>query len=172
MLSLQLIALCRQQLTKGDAIMAVTTLNSVADYLLYFAQEHGDVITPLKLQKMVYYADAWYMALNDGAELVPERFEAWVHGPVARDLYVRFADYKWQPITAEIVLPDLPANIVEHLNEIYHVFGGYTAYELEQLTHQEQPWISARGDLAVSAVCTHVLDKKETAEFYRSMMEA
>ena len=46
--------------------MAVTTLNSVADYLLCFAQEHGDVMTPLKLQKMGFYADAWYMALNGG----------------------------------------------------------------------------------------------------------
>ena len=60
--------------------MAVTTLNSVADYLLCFAQEHGDVMTPLKLQKMVFYADAWYMALNDGEELIADRFEAWVHG--------------------------------------------------------------------------------------------
>lgn len=34
--------------------MAVTTLNDVADYLLHFAQEHGDVMTPLKLQKMVF----------------------------------------------------------------------------------------------------------------------
>jgi hypothetical protein len=54
-------------------IMAVTTLNSVADYLLCFAQEHGDVMTPLKLQKMVFYADAWYMALNDGEELIADQ---------------------------------------------------------------------------------------------------
>ncbi len=61
--------------------MAVATLNSVADYLLCFAQEHGDVMTPLKLQKMVFYADARYMALNDGEELIADRFEAWVAWP-------------------------------------------------------------------------------------------
>ena len=55
--------------------MAVANLNSVADYLLCFAQEHGDLITPLKLQKMVFYADAWYMALNDGEQLIDEHFE-------------------------------------------------------------------------------------------------
>lgn len=149
--------------------MAVTTLNSVADYLLCFAQKHGDVMTPLKLQKMVFYADAWYMALNDGEELISDRFEAWVHGPVARDLYSRFADYKWQPITTEINCPDLPEGVVKHLDEIYQVFGGYTAYQLEQMTHQEKPWLMAREGFPVDAPCRNVIDKSVTSEFYRAM---
>ncbi|WP_434462520.1 Panacea domain-containing protein [Serratia plymuthica] len=152
--------------------MAVTNLNNVADYLLCFAQEHGDVMTPLKLQKMVFYADAWFMALNDGQELVADKFEAWVHGPVARDLYARFAGYKWQPITAEIKCPDLPEVVSSHLDEIYQVFGGYSAYELEQLTHQEAPWVNARRGVAENVVCQNAIDKKLTAEFYRSMMDA
>ncbi|CAM7768379.1 Antitoxin SocA-like Panacea domain-containing protein [Phytobacter diazotrophicus] len=152
--------------------MAVTTLNSVADYLLCFAQEHGDVMTPLKLQKMVFYADAWYMALNDGQELIADRFEAWVHGPVARDLYSRFADFKWQPITSEIKCPELPREVYEHLDEIYKVFGGFSAYELEQMTHQEKPWLMAREGVPSDAACRNVIDKGATAEFYRGMMDA
>lgn len=149
--------------------MAVTTLNSVADYLLCFAQKHGDVMTPLKLQKMVFYADAWYMALNNGDELIPEQFEAWVHGPVARDLYSRFADYKWQPITTKIKCPVLPDEVTKHLDEIYQVFGGYTAYQLEQMTHQEKPWLMAREGVPVDAPCRNLIDKGETSEFYRAM---
>ena len=152
--------------------MAVATLNSVADYLLCFAQEHGDVMTPLKLQKMVFYADAWYMALNDGEELIADRFEAWVHGPVARDLYIRFADYKWQPITGEIKCPELTKDVTEHLDEIYKVFGGYSAYELEQMTHQEEPWLLARAGMPSDAPCRNDIDKGVTAKFYRGMMDA
>jgi uncharacterized phage-associated protein len=76
--------------------------------------------------------------------LSPIRFEAWVHGPVARDLYIRFADYKWQPITSEIKCPELTKDVTEHLDEIYKVFGGFSAYELEQMTHQESPgyWLA------------------------------
>lgn len=151
--------------------MAVTTLNNVADYLLRFAQEHGDVMTPLKLQKMVFYADAWYMALNDGEELIADRFEAWVHGPVARDLYIRFADYRWQPITREVGYPRLPYQVREHLEEIYNVFGRYSAYELELMTHQEEPWLMARGRLPSDAPCENRIDKYVTAEFYRGMMD-
>lgn len=152
--------------------MAVTTLNSVADYLLYFAQEHGDVMTPLKLQKMVFYADAWYMALNGGEELIADRFEAWVHGPVARDLYSRFAEFKWQPINSEIKRPTLPREVYEHLDEIYQVFGGFSAYELEQMTHQEKPWLLARDGVPSDAPCQNIIDKAVTAEFYRGMMDA
>ncbi|HIE1975995.1 TPA: Panacea domain-containing protein [Escherichia coli] len=149
--------------------MAVTNVNNVADYLLHFAHEHGDLISPLKLQKMVFYADAWYMALNNGEELVPDQFEAWVHGPVARVLYNRFADYKWRPIDEDITEPDLPNEIKEHLDEIYQVFGAYTAYQLEQMTHLEKPWLLARNGVPMDAICQNVIDKKVTAEFYRSM---
>ena len=152
--------------------MAVTTLDSVADYLLCFAQEHGDVMTPLKLQKMVFYADAWYMALNDNNELIADQFEAWVHGPVARDLYSRFADYKWRPITEDIQCPEITDDIKEHLEEVYQVFGGFSAYELEQLTHQEEPWIKAREGLSDTEPCQNLIDKRLTAEFYRGMMDA
>ena len=82
--------------------MAISTANNIADYLLFFAHEHGDQITPLKLQKLVFYADAWYMALNNDRELIPNQFEAWVHGPVVRELYNRFSDYKWRAIDEEI----------------------------------------------------------------------
>lgn len=149
--------------------MAVTSINNVADYLLWFAQEHGDIITPLKLQKMVFYADAWFLALND-CELVSDRFEAWVHGPVAKSLYVRFADYKWRPITEEIKCPSaLSKEVKEHLNEIYSVFGGFSAYELERLTHQENPWIEARGGIPDDEPCQSEISKDTTKEFYRQM---
>lgn len=150
--------------------MAVANLNSVADYLLCFAQEHGDLVTPLKLQKMVFYADAWYMALNDGESLIDDHFEAWVHGPVARSLYRRFADYKWKPIIEPIECPkDLSANVISHLKEVYSVFGGYSAYELEQMTHSEQPWREARNGIADDEPCEFIINKELTAKFYREM---
>ncbi|HHP1360773.1 type II toxin-antitoxin system antitoxin SocA domain-containing protein [Klebsiella variicola] len=52
-------------------------------------------MAPLKLQKMVLYVDAWCMVLNDGEALIAERFEAWVHGPSARDLCILLAVYNW-----------------------------------------------------------------------------
>lgn len=152
--------------------MAACTANGVADYLLWFAKEHGDILTPLKLQKLMFYADAWHMVLNDGEELVKQPFEAWVHGPVLRDIYFRFNHYRWNPITQDVSRPDLSQKLQSFLNDVYKVFGGFSGYELEQLTHQEQPWRAARGDLAPDASCTEAIDKKLTRAFYTEMSKA
>jgi len=149
--------------------MAACTANGVADYLLWFAKEHGDLLTPLKLQKLMFYADAWHMVLNEGEELVPGSFEAWVHGPVHRATYHRFSTYRWNPIPCEAQKPELPQAIEAFLAKVYEVFGGFSGYELEQLTHQETPWKSARGDLAPDASCTAAIDKALTRAFYTEM---
>ncbi len=56
------------------------TSDIIADYVIYFYHEHGDCITNLKLQKLVYYIQAWYLALNKNTPLFNEDFQAWVHG--------------------------------------------------------------------------------------------
>src|SRR5690606_32481206 len=101
--------------------------------------ERGELLTPLKLQKLMFYADAWHMALY-GSEITNERFQAWVHGPVALSQYHRFKDYKWRAITSEIERPDVPSALATHLDEIIDVFGAETAVALEIMTHQEKPW--------------------------------
>lgn len=152
--------------------MAACTANGVADYLLWFANEHGDLLTPLKLQKLMFYADAWHMALNDGVELIAEPFEAWVHGPVHRATYNRFSAHRWNPIPYTGPKPALTAGVETFLQDVYGVFGGFSGYELEQLTHQEAPWKAARGSLPPDASCTANIDKSLTRSFYTEMSTA
>lgn len=152
--------------------MAACTANGVADYLLWFANEHGDLLTQLKLQKLMFYADAWHMALNDGVELIAEPFEAWVHGPVHRATYNRFSAHRWNPIPYTAPKPGLASAIEAFLEDVYGVFGGFSGYELEQLTHQEAPWKAARGSLPPDASCTAPIDKTLTRNFYTEMSTA
>lgn len=141
--------------------------NDVADALLSIAREHGDNLTHLKLQKLVFYADAWHMVLNNGEELIPEQFEAWVHGPVVRGLYDRFRGNSWHPIMDEVSYPlSLDEATRDHLNEIYEVFGAFSAFELEQMTHDEQPWIQARQGYEPDEVCNRAIDKKLMHSYY------
>ena len=69
----------------------------IADYFVRLANETGDYISNLKLQKLVYYAQAWYLAISDEA-LFEEDFEAWVHGPVIPELYQEYKSFGWRPI--------------------------------------------------------------------------
>ncbi|MDO6708798.1 Panacea domain-containing protein [Photobacterium sp. 1_MG-2023] len=146
------------------------TANQVADFFLAFAKEHGDFISQLKLQKMVYYADAWFLVNNDTA-LIEDNFEAWVHGPVVRSLYNRFKGYRWNPILDDVNSPELDANVIEHLTEIYSVFGGYSGFELEQMTHNEEPWLEARGECAPDEACENIINKETMRTFYTSVAE-
>ncbi len=84
------------------------THDKIADYFIGLSNETGSLITNLKLQKLVYYAQAWSLALNN-KELFPEDFEAWVHGPVLVKLYNKYRSNKWNPISKNVKLTDAEA---------------------------------------------------------------
>lgn len=142
--------------------------NDVADYLLAVSRERGEVLTNLKLQKLLYYAQAWYLALYD-KPLFNEDFEAWVHGPVLPSQYQRFKTYTWQPITHTIEKPELPAKIAAHLDQILSVFGTETAIALEAMAHSESPWRDARDGLPPGQPSAALISKEAMKSFYKSL---
>lgn len=142
----------------------------IADYLIAECRERGELLTNLKLQKLLYYADAWNLALYD-EPLFTENFKAWVHGPVLTSQYHRFKDYRWQPIAEEIEKPEVSDDLAAHLDEIVDVFGCETAVALELMTHQEKPWLEARGDLPTTEPSSAPVSKETTKQFYRSFKD-
>lgn len=68
------------------------TYMDVADFFLAFANECGDFMSNLRLQKLVYYAQAWHLA-NYDTPLFEEDFEAWIHGPALPALYHHYEGY-------------------------------------------------------------------------------
>jgi uncharacterized phage-associated protein len=151
--------------------MPAVTIDKVADWFIRFAHEVGDPITNLRLQKLMYYAQAWFLALH-GRRLIPAEFQAWVHGPVCHSLYQRFRGYAWNPITEAVDAPDLPSEVDAHLREVMEVYGGYSAWDLERLTHAEAPWQNARGDLPADAPSTAVIADDDMRRFYATRLAA
>jgi len=120
----------------------------VADYFLWKAQKSGSFVSNLKLQKLVYYAQAWYLA-NHKRPLFNERIEGWVHGPVIPDLYRKYKKYSYNPILIKGFLkPSLNKEITRYLDEILKVYFAYDALSLEIMTHNEEPWMSSRKGLS------------------------
>lgn len=140
----------------------------IADYLIAECRERGELLTNLKLQKLLYYADAWNLALRD-EPLFAEDFKAWVHGPVLLSQYHRFKDWKWLPIAEEIQKPEIDEALAKYLDEIIDVFGCETAVSLELMTHREAPWLEARGDLPPTEPSTATISKETMKHFYRAM---
>ncbi|MFI0414254.1 MAG: Panacea domain-containing protein [Candidatus Thiodiazotropha sp.] len=128
----------------------------------------GDSITHLKLQKLVYYAQAWSLALR-GNPLFDEDFQAWAHGPVATSVYMAYRDYGWDALPEPDKIPEFDQETEEFLSEIFDVYGEYSAKLLEDMTHSEDPWIHARGDLPPEARSSATIRKDEISAYYLAL---
>ncbi|HSW71974.1 MAG TPA: type II toxin-antitoxin system antitoxin SocA domain-containing protein [Chlamydiales bacterium] len=148
--------------------MDIISPKDVADFLISESRERGDIITNLKLQKLLYYAQAWHLALKD-KPLFEEDFQAWIHGPVLPSQYKRFKASEWRPILEEINSPNLALPIKEHLKEVVDVFGIETATALELMTHNELPWQEARKGIPADQPCTASISKVTMKSFYNSL---
>ncbi len=144
------------------------TAKLVADYLLVECRKRGEVLTNLKLQKLMYYAQAWFLA-EKGCSLFNEDFQAWVHGPVLPSQYHRFSSNEWRPIMDTLTEPSLDTEIVKHLNSIIDIFGSETGVALELMTHREAPWIEARGGIPEDARSEAIISKESMQAFYASL---
>ncbi|USG65139.1 DUF4065 domain-containing protein [Brevibacillus ruminantium] len=151
----------------------MTTINDVANYFLTKVdRDSGDNITHLKLQKICYYAQAWHLAIED-EPLFEAHFEAWAHGPVNPGLWYEYRGYGWDPIPypEDFEIKSIPKPIREFLDEIWDVYGKYSARYLENLTHQEDPWLEARGDLPEGRSCNTPIDENTMRNYYKDMIE-
>lgn len=99
----------------------------------------------LKLQKLLYYAQAWNLVFNKKI-LFDEEIEAWVHGPVVPSIYYLFKDFNFfAPQTIDEKCFDSFSNDEKRiLDEVWEVYGKYDGSYLENLTHNELPWQEAR----------------------------
>ena len=115
---------------------------AVARYLLSIPTEDpSDAISNLKLQKLLYYSQGCWVALNGVSKpLFHEKIYAWKHGPVVKPVYNHFAGYVDAALPKQ-ARPSLRPDIVIFLDEIYRVFGKFSAWKLRQMTHEEMPWL-------------------------------
>ncbi|WP_130807632.1 Panacea domain-containing protein [Senegalia massiliensis] len=124
-------------------------------------------MTHKKLQKLCYYAQAWYLALYN-ERLIDSKFEAWIHGPVSPELYDKYKDNGWTPIKNEETPQNIEQNqeIYEFIEEIYRIYGDLDGNDLEVLTHKELPWLSAREGLGMLEWSNNVIDENIMRDFY------
>jgi uncharacterized phage-associated protein len=146
------------------------TANTVANYFLALAQDCEELITNLKLNKLVYYTQAWYLALHY-QPIFGDEIEAWVHGPVIPTVYDAYKQFRWAPIIIdqldiEQIKQQFNPEHLELLNDIEEVYLPETARALEQLTHSEDPWIQARGDLAPWESSHNIITHESMRAYY------
>lgn len=136
----------------------------IANYFLFKAQsDNQELLSNLKLQKLIYYAQGLYLAMK-GIPLFNEQIKAWEYGPVVPELYRKYKEHKAEGIPAdESFKPEsIDPETREFLDEIYSVFGQFSAIRLMDLAHTDQCWKDAR---PTNGVITHKA-MKETLKKY------
>lgn len=147
--------------------MKTYSVDEVADTLIALARGQGIVVSNLKLQKLMYYAQAWNLVFKN-KPLFNEEIQAWVHGPVVPSLFRRFRENRWSPIESE-VHPIDDQELREFLNKILKAYGQYGPSQLEELTHLEEPWKIARGDTPPDSPSHAVISREIMKRFYTRM---
>ncbi|MBP6897309.1 MAG: SocA family protein [Pseudacidovorax sp.] len=134
---------------------------AIANFFLRRAKAAGESVTPMKLQKLVYYANGWYMGYTN-EPLIDEPIEAWQFGPVIPSLYHAFKQFGARAITVEaqdfnpatqsfeVVAPPSDPALLQFLENIWRSYGQYTGIRLSEMTHApggpwEETWREAAG---------------------------
>lgn len=144
-------------------------INQITDALIHLSRERGFEITNLKLQKLLYYAQVWHLAFSD-SPLFDEDIEAWVHGPVVPQVFRRFKNYRWNPIT-EPVSPPRDTSLAKYLGEVLNTYGEMSATQLERLTHREEPWKEAREGYAPDESSNQIITHDSMRAYYSKVRE-
>jgi uncharacterized phage-associated protein len=147
--------------------MALATANLVAECIISLSHAKHNPVSNLKLQKLLYYSQAWHLALF-GEPLFDEDIEAWVHGPVVPEIFRRYRDCKWSPIPSLGV--DNACQFRPHLEEVWRVYGRFSAFDLERLTHSEDPWKMARKGLAPDESSNNIITKSSMRDYYSARL--
>jgi uncharacterized phage-associated protein len=156
------------------------SINTVCDYIILMLTEAGENPTLLKLQKLLYYVQAWHLAFYDN-KMFNGKFQAWVHGPVNRDIYDRFVSgdphfslYSSVRVT-DILDKDctnkLPTTKKQHIDNVLEVYARYTGSQLEEMSHKEEPWLKARTGYAANERCEVNIDEDLMKEFYKKRIK-
>jgi uncharacterized phage-associated protein len=137
----------------------------VAEYILHKL----GLITTMKLQKLVYYCQAWSLVWDD-KPLFDENIEAWANGPVVKELYeAHRGKYTIGPGELDGKLDNISSEEKETIDAVLEFYGDKSSQWLIDLTHMEDPWRQARQGLEDTERSNHIISPASMAEYYSSL---
>ncbi len=152
----------------------------VSRYIINKCHASGISISNLKLQKLLYFAQGFSLALLD-QPLFAEEIEPWDFGPVVPEVYREYKMFGANDIPQIksfydldfdsdnfLNLVDFDENIFSEsqkliMNTVVNKFGRYTANSLVTITHKQSPWINSYGK-------NKFISKNELSDFFKEMM--
>ena len=152
------------------APIPMTTASEVAKALIHFAEAdpEGEPMTALRLHKLLYYCQGWYLAWF-GRPLFADQIEAWKHGPVVPSVWATPWGQGRDPILDQgpSSVPDAERDAIAQVWSHYRMFS---ALGLREKTHEEPPWkqhYTPDGSLR----CSNVIPASDLASYFGKEFE-
>lgn len=139
---------------------------SVASYIL---DQYGPM-TAMKLQKLVYYSQAWHMVWEE-TPLFENEIQAWANGPVSPDLYSYHAGaFRLEPgAFSNSIVEQLSSSEIESIDKVCEHYSQFTAQQLSDKTHSETPWLNARKGYEERDRCNEEITRASIHEYYSGL---
>jgi uncharacterized phage-associated protein len=171
---------CDQQMTAyrpGDGLplqikadLDPVNVVSVFDVAQYVLSKLEEPCTTMKLHKLLYYCQAWYLVWED-KPLFKENIEAWANGPVVRALFNYHQGMYWA--TPEQLTLGNPSKLNDiqrdDINNVLAFYGNKSSQWLINQTHIESPWLNARKGLLPSERGNRIIPLEAISEYYSSL---
>ena len=145
--------------------------NSKIDQIVNYIVTHLDEVTPLALEKLLYFSNGVNYALN-GKQLIPNECEAWMYGPVYPYIYAKYKAYGYRPIDNGIyskcgcMLSKVSHEEIEAIDIVIKTFGLFSPKILEMISFSQTPWKEKRESHANNEKCQEVINEKSIEKFY------
>ena len=125
-------------------MFTMANVNQVVNFIINWAQDKGEPITNMWLQKLLYFSQGQQLA-RTGNRLFSDRIEAWQWGPVVPGVYHMYKKYGDNPIPKATTFQphQLTADECDLVYDVLRKYGIYTASELMRQSHDTDPWKNA-----------------------------
>ncbi|MER8916208.1 DUF4065 domain-containing protein [Mesorhizobium sp. M0761] len=140
---------------------------NVFDVAQFILDEQGE-LSAMKLQKLVYYSQAWHMVWADD-QIFHNRIEAWKDGPVCPDLWREHANTFKVSHIAKGNSANLSKRERRTIKNVLKFYGKRSAQWLSDLTHSEDPWLDARRGASAGDRSTAEIKPSAMHEYYSSL---
>ena len=143
------------------------TALDVAKYFISKSYEKGNcTLTQKKVQKLVYYAQAWCLIFLDRT-MFDDELQAWVHGAVALSVRNEYRGHSYKNIPNSIEFNvNWTTDEKKVLDEVWRIYGFLSADDLEDLNHSEMPWLNARVGLSSCEKSTEIIHHEDMKYYY------